>query len=179
MRESANSNTARDFGDENMIAGMLIGMPFQSSKALTIGGAAMIQGVWTVTKVGRASLLLACRGRWSRWELGDSRSRSRSRPTDPGETKARRACRAAYTLSRRSEPVDATAIFLASLVFLTTILGIAALIGLFLSTWYILAPIILLAAALIFMNSGLLVYAIATAVLLAAVLWGEYRVLRG
>ncbi len=75
--------------------------------------------------------------------------------------------------------MDATAIFLASLVFLTTILGIAALIGLFLSTWYILAPIILLAAALIFMNSGLLVYAIATAVLLAAVLWVEYRVLRG
>src|SRR6266436_3672762 len=81
MREPANSNTARDFGDENMIAGMLIGMPFQSSTALTIGGAAMIQGVWTVTKVGRASLLLACRGRWSRWELGDSRvGPGRARP---------------------------------------------------------------------------------------------------
>jgi len=75
--------------------------------------------------------------------------------------------------------MDATAIFLASLVLLTTILGIGALIGLVLSTWYILVPIILLSAALILVNSGWLVSAIAAAALLAAVLWGEYRVLRG
>ena len=75
--------------------------------------------------------------------------------------------------------MDATAVFLASLVLLTTILGIGALIGLVLSTWYILVPIILLSAALILVNSGWLVSAIAAAALLAGVLWGEYRVLRG
>jgi hypothetical protein len=75
--------------------------------------------------------------------------------------------------------MDATAIFLATLVLLTTILGVGALIGLVLSAWYILLPIILLSGALIFVNSGLLIYASATAVLLAVVLWGEYRVLRG
>jgi hypothetical protein len=75
--------------------------------------------------------------------------------------------------------MDATAVFLASLVLLTTILGIGALIGLVLSTWYILVPIILLSAVLILANSGWLVSAIAAAALLAGVLWSEYRVLRG
>ena len=44
--------------------------------------------------------------------------------------------------------MDATSIFLATLMGLTALLGIGALIGLLISSWYILLPLFLLAAAL-------------------------------
>jgi hypothetical protein len=96
----------------------------------------------------------------------------------PG-AKPRPAREVEYTWAAEGIDMDATGIFLASLVLLTTILGIGALIGLLLSTWYILVPIALLATVLILVNSGFLIYAFSAAALLALVLWREYRVLRG
>jgi hypothetical protein len=75
--------------------------------------------------------------------------------------------------------MDATAVFLSILVALTALLGIGALVGLLLSTWYILLPIGLLAAALALGDSGLYLPAAVAALLLAGTLWAEYRVWRG
>jgi hypothetical protein len=75
--------------------------------------------------------------------------------------------------------MDATAIFLAILVGLTALLGIGALVGILVSAWFILLPLVLLALALAFADSGLLIQAVTAAVLLAATGWAEYRVWRG
>jgi hypothetical protein len=75
--------------------------------------------------------------------------------------------------------MDAIAIFLATLMGLTALLGIGALIGLVISTWYILLPLLLLAAALAFYGAGLLPQAIVAALLLIGTLWAQYRVWRG
>jgi hypothetical protein len=75
--------------------------------------------------------------------------------------------------------MDATAIFLAILVLLTALLGMGALIGLLVSAWFVLLPLILLALTLVFADSGMLIQAAIAAILLAATAWAEYRVLRG
>jgi hypothetical protein len=75
--------------------------------------------------------------------------------------------------------MDATAIFLAILVVLTALLGIGALVGLLVSAWFVLLPLILLALTLIFADSGMLIQAAIAAILLAATAWAEFRVLRG
>jgi len=75
--------------------------------------------------------------------------------------------------------MDATAIFLAILVVLTALLGIGALVGLLVSAWFVLLPLILLALTLVFADSGMLIQAAIAAILLAAIAWAEYRVLRG
>jgi len=75
--------------------------------------------------------------------------------------------------------MDATAIFLATLVVLTALLGIGALIGLLVSAWFVLLPLILLALTLVFADSGMLIQAAIAAILLAATAWAEFRVLRG
>ena len=75
--------------------------------------------------------------------------------------------------------MDATSIFLATLVGLTALLGVGALVGLLASTWFILLPLILLAAALAFFDSGLLPQGIVAVLLLAGIVWAEYRVWRG
>jgi hypothetical protein len=75
--------------------------------------------------------------------------------------------------------MDATAIFLSILVGLTGLLGIGALVGLLVSAWFILLPLILLALTLAFADSGFLVQAVIAGVLLAAVSWTEFRVWRG
>jgi len=75
--------------------------------------------------------------------------------------------------------MDATSIFLATLMCLTALLGIGALIGLLISSWYILLPLFLLAAALALFGADLVPQAIVAAVLLAATLWAQYRVWRG
>lgn len=75
--------------------------------------------------------------------------------------------------------MDATAIFLAILVLLTALLGIGALVGLLVSAWFVLLPLILLALTLVFADSGMLIQAAIAAILLAATAWAEYRVLRG
>ena len=75
--------------------------------------------------------------------------------------------------------MDATAIFLATLVVLTALLGIGALVGLLVSAWFVLLPLILLALTLVFADSGMLIQAAIAAILLAAIAWAEYRVLRG
>jgi len=75
--------------------------------------------------------------------------------------------------------MDATAVALTMLVILTTLLGIGALAGLLISTWFILLPILLLAATLILFDSGFWTEAAAAAVILSGVLWLEYRVWRG
>ena len=75
--------------------------------------------------------------------------------------------------------MDATAIFLAILVVLTALLGIGALVGLLVSAWFVLLPLILLALTLVFADSGMLIQAAIAAILLAATAWAEYRVLRG
>ena len=75
--------------------------------------------------------------------------------------------------------MDATAIFLATLVALTALLGIGAPVGLLLSTWYILLPMALLASVLALCDSGLFFQAAIAALLLGGTLWAEYRVWRG
>jgi len=75
--------------------------------------------------------------------------------------------------------MDATAIFLAILVVLTALLGIGAMIGLLVSAWFVLLPLILLALTLVFADSGMLIQAAIAAILLAATAWAEFRVLRG
>ena len=75
--------------------------------------------------------------------------------------------------------MDATSIFLATLMGLTALLGIGALIGLVISSWYILLPLFLLAAALAFYGADLVPQAIVAALLLAGTLWAQYRVWRG
>ena len=75
--------------------------------------------------------------------------------------------------------MDATAIFLAILVVLTALLGIGAMIGLLVSAWFVLVPLILLALTLVFADSGMLIQAAIAAILLAATAWAEFRVLRG
>ena len=75
--------------------------------------------------------------------------------------------------------MDATSIFLATLMCLTALLGIGALIGLLISSWYILLPLFLLASALALFGADLVPQAIVAAVLLAATLWAQYRVWRG
>ncbi|HZT18552.1 MAG TPA: hypothetical protein VFA23_04070 [Dongiaceae bacterium] len=75
--------------------------------------------------------------------------------------------------------MDATAVFLSLLVGFTSLLGLGALIGLIASTWFILFPLLLLGMALVFIGSGLGAQAALSGVLLAGVLWAEYRVWRG
>ena len=75
--------------------------------------------------------------------------------------------------------MDITSIFLATLVVLTALLGIGAVVGLIASTWFILLPLVLLGAALACFDSGLLPQAIASVLVLAGVVWAEYRVWRG
>jgi hypothetical protein len=75
--------------------------------------------------------------------------------------------------------MDTTSIFLATLMGLTSLLGIGALIGLLISTWYILLPLFLLAAALALYGADLVPQAVVAAILLAATLWAQYRVWRG
>lgn len=75
--------------------------------------------------------------------------------------------------------MDATSIFLAMLMCLTALLGIGALIGLLISSWYILLPLFLLAAVMALFGADLVREAIVAAVLLAATLWAQYRVWRG
>jgi hypothetical protein len=75
--------------------------------------------------------------------------------------------------------MDATAIFLSVLVGLTALLGIGALVGLLVSAWFILLPLILLALTLAFADSGFLIQAVIAGILLAAVSWSEFRVWRG
>ena len=75
--------------------------------------------------------------------------------------------------------MDATAIFLSVLVGLTALLGIGALVGLLVSAWFVLLPLILLALTLAFADSGFLVQAVIAGILLAAVSWTEFRVWRG
>ncbi|HSY86434.1 MAG TPA: hypothetical protein VLA85_07680 [Verrucomicrobiae bacterium] len=75
--------------------------------------------------------------------------------------------------------MDTTSIFLATLMGLTSLLGIGALIGLLISTWYILLPLFLLAAALALYGADLVPQAVVAAILLAATLGAQYRVWRG
>jgi hypothetical protein len=75
--------------------------------------------------------------------------------------------------------MDTTSIFLATLMGLTSLLGIGALIGLLISTWYILLPLFLLAGALAMYGADLVPQAVVAAILLAATLWAQYRVWRG
>jgi hypothetical protein len=75
--------------------------------------------------------------------------------------------------------MDATAIFLAILVVLTALLGLGAMIGLLVSAWFVLLPLILLALTLVFADSGMLIQAAIAAILLAATAWAEFRVWRG
>jgi hypothetical protein len=75
--------------------------------------------------------------------------------------------------------MDATSIFLATLMGLTALLGIGALIGLLISTWFILLPLFLLAAALAFFGANLLPQGIVAVLLLLGTLWAQYRVWRG
>src|SRR6516165_12812853 len=110
-------------------------------------------------------------------------------PAEAGDARARRIGRWSRTGHSRGaglalywaqgEPMDATAIFLSILVGLTALLGIGALVGLLVSAWFILLPLILLAMTLAFADSGFLVQAVIAGVLLAAVTWTEYRVWRG
>jgi hypothetical protein len=75
--------------------------------------------------------------------------------------------------------MDTTAIFLATLMALTALLGIGAVIGLLISTWYILVPLCLMAAALALVGANMVPEAIVAAVLLVGTLWAQYRVWRG
>ncbi len=80
-------------------------------------------------------------------------------------------------------------IALFALVCLTALLGICALAGLLISTWFILLPIVLAVSVLICFSSGLsavgpqamLLNSVGTlsALLLAGVVWAEYRIWRG
>jgi hypothetical protein len=75
--------------------------------------------------------------------------------------------------------MDITSIFLITLVGLTALLGIGAVVGLIASTWFILLPLVLLGAALACFDSGLFLWAITAVLVLAGVAWAEYRVWRG
>jgi hypothetical protein len=75
--------------------------------------------------------------------------------------------------------MDATAIFLATLVGLTALLGVGALVGLLVSAWFILLPLVLLALTVVFVDSGFPAQALVAGLLLIAVGWTEYRVWRG
>ena len=75
--------------------------------------------------------------------------------------------------------MDATSIFLATLMGLTALLGIGAVMGLVISCWYFLLPLFLLAAALALYGADLVPQAIVAAHLLAGTLWAQYRVWGG
>jgi len=75
--------------------------------------------------------------------------------------------------------MDPTGIALFTLVCLTGLLGIGALIGILASAWYILLPMVLLAVTLIFAGSDMLAQAVVAALILGGVMWAEYRVWRG